>query len=405
MEKRLRKKFIKIAMMATSLSLLLIFSAIIGSNYYELNRRADHLLEMVIDNDGRFPSPKEQGIPKKPREKMLREDPFSTRYFTIRADEQGEIRSVDIEKIFTVSEGSAIKYAQQALSGKNSGGLIERYKYKKHLSDGEWMIVFIDLERELQIFDTTVFYSIVVLSGSLLLIFVAVTILSKKAVAPIVEAYDKQQRFITDAGHELKTPLAVIRTNAEVLLIKEEYKWINNILRQIDRMDHLVEDMISLTKLDEQRGELLRIRFDLSGFVEDVADIFSPIATSKARTLHLQIEPALYFEGEREQIERLLSLLLENAIKYSDEGSQITITLYRKNGTFLSVENPAQSIRQGDHSDLLERFARLDSHRNSNTGGYGIGLSLAERIVRNHDGQIRVFSSMDGQFKVEVRFR
>lgn len=406
MEKRLRKKFIKIAMMATSLSLILIFLAIIGSNYYELNRRADHLLHMVIDNGGRFPAPKERDMQKKSRENMLREDPFSTRYFTIRTDAQGEIRSVNLEKISTVSEESAITYAQQALSANRSGGFIEHYKYKKHSSDEGWLIVFVDLEREFQIFDATVFYSMIVLSGSLILIFAALTILSKKAVAPIVKAYDKQQRFITDASHELKTPLTVIRTNAEVLLLKkEDSKWIRNIFHQIDRMDHLVEDMILLTKLDEQQEMLPMTRFDLSNMAQEVADIFSPIAASRSKTLELRIEPDLFYEGQREQIERLLSLLLENAVKYSDEESQIRIDVYQKNGIFLSVENAAKSVRKGDHGHLLERFARLDSHRNSKTGGYGIGLSLAERIIRNHGGTIRVFSPADGQFRVEICFR
>ena len=213
----------------------------------------------------------------------------------------------------------------------------------------------------------------------------------------MVNAYEKQKIFITDASHELKTPLAIINTSADVLEIENgNSKWLDNIHKQVNRMNELIGNMISLTKLEEEK-ELIKIDFSLSDLVMDISKEFEDLANSVNKRIDLDLEKNISYNGDENLIRQFISILLDNSIKYSKENSDIKVKLYKQNRKIVfSVENEAENLQKKKYDELFERFYRSDLSRNSKTGGYGIGLSLAQSIVLRHKGKLYA-ESFDGK--------
>ncbi|MDD3174520.1 MAG: HAMP domain-containing sensor histidine kinase, partial [Herbinix sp.] len=207
-----------------------------------------------------------------------------------------------------------------------------------------------------------------------------------------------QKLFITDAGHEIKTPLAIISANADVLeLIGGESEWITSIRNQTVRLDKLVKNLLTLSKLEEDNKKVSFTEFDLSETVARTASPFTTVAETKSKKLFMDIAQGKRLVGDESSIEQLVSTLVDNALKYSDEEGTIKITLssYKK-GIKLEVYNTTEEIDTENLDKLFDRFYRSDSSRSSETGGYGIGLSIAKSIVEAHHGKISV-KSEDGR--------
>lgn len=405
MEARLRVKFIKISMLAVVLSLSVIFFSILLMNYRELTLRGERLLDVLIENGGNFPKPEQkmgQAPPK--RDRIFTQDPFSTRFFTIRTDQHGQILQVDVDHVFGVSVQEASMYAKEVVFAQKKGDMFKHYKYRVSELENGFLLVFVDLERELDFFYRFVFSSALLMVSACLLIFLLIALLSKKAVSPIVRAYENQNRFLTDASHELKTPLSVIKTNAQLLSMKHvDSKWIGAITRQVDKMDALIEKMLTLMKLEENPFEKSsKTTVDLSSMVKRISDDFKSIAKNREMELNLQVEEEICVTGDEEHLAHMISLLLDNAIKYADVHSRIMISLSRGERVSLLIRNASAKMKKGDYRTLFERFKRLDSHRNSEVGGHGIGLSLVEAIVKEHGGTANAYCEKDGEFSIKI---
>lgn len=261
-------------------------------------------------------------------------------------------------------------------------------------------------EREQRAFQTLLITSISVSVVGLFAVFVLVVIFTKKVFRPVAESYEKQKRFITDASHELKTPLTIISANVEVLELEEgENAWTESIQKQIGRMNKLVEQMVTLNRMDEDNTLQEVTRFDLSEAVSETAELYVPVAARQEKTMTLQIEEEVKLCGDEAAIRQLVSLLLDNALKYSDKSGQIKVTL-KKRGKHseLSIWNSVEEIQKGNLDRLFERFYRLDSSRNSGTGGSGIGLSIAKSIVEAHKGKISARSTDGRSIEFIVNF-
>ncbi|MBQ1609245.1 MAG: HAMP domain-containing histidine kinase [Lachnospiraceae bacterium] len=243
--------------------------------------------------------------------------------------------------------------------------------------------------------------SLIVSAIGALSYLVLVLIFSKIVLRPVAESYEKQKRFITDASHEIKTPLAIIDANTEVIEMEAgESEWTKSIRNQIKRLTSLTEKLVFLSRMDEESTKLEMREFNLSELVDETLDSYEAVAISKGKELERIIAPEVRYYGDETNLRQMLSLLLDNAMKYSDEHGTIRVKMERitkgKQRCKLTVYNTVESIEVGNHDAYFERFYRADESRSTKTGGHGIGLSVVKAIVQAHHGKVTA-ESKDGK--------
>ncbi len=403
MIKKLRRQFIAIAM----ISVLVVLGGIIGVvnavNFHNVRQDADMLLDVIAENGGVYPMDKKGG---KWNRSSYRKDspeaPFDTRYFTVIVDEEGRVVSADTACIAAVSDEEAENYALALWADVDTRGFLDNYRYRAVPRESETLYLFLDCGRELATFYSFLAVSISISLLGVLLVFVLVLLFSKLAVRPIIRSMEQQRQFITDASHEIKTPLTIIDANTEVLEMEGgENEWTHSIKNQIRRLSEMTERLVFLTRMEEKRSGMVFSDFPISEAVAEEAEEFRPLARAQGKSFRLEIEPDLMYRGDEHAIRRLVALLLDNAMKYSDDAGEISLSLTASGkNTVLTVWNTVREIPKGNLNRLFDRFYRLDASRNSETGGYGIGLSAARAIVEAHGGKISA-RSPDGH---SVRF-
>lgn len=389
------------------LSTMLVLTAIMGvvnfSNYREMLDRADEMTALLEQNDGKFPEepsrheqddtetpPAKPENDEKDKSRFSVETPFETRYFTVTVDENGEVTDCDLDRIAAVDEETAEEYTQTAQQKNKTTGFQGIYRYRVTETEDGAKYVFLDCRREISNFRTVLVTTISVSLLGLAAVFVLVVIFSRMVFRPVEESIQKQKRFITDASHELKTPLTIIDANTEVMEMESgESQWTKSTRKQIQRLSGLVQQLVTLSRLDEEKGLEEKCEFNLSEAVSECVQLYESLAQTREKNLTLNIEENLTYTGDERSIRQLAGILMDNAVKYSSENGNITLTLKKKGKKiFLEVYNDAGDLPQGKLDVLFERFYRLDSSRNSGTGGSGIGLSVAKAIVQAHKGKI-----------------
>jgi len=396
MESKLRKKFIYFSVGIISTVVLAIMAFVNFANFYNISHSSDELLKTLVENNGVMPSfavVNENADEKK----TLYLKNFSNRFFTVRTDNQKNVVTVNTDDVFFTSASEAVEYAKTVLAKGKHSGYYKGFKYVVENTDKGKLIAFVDVVKDYNVFYSNLGNSVII--SLLVLGFVTLFsfILSKKAVAPMVQAYEKQNAFITDASHELKTPLAIINTSADVLEMENgESKWTGNIHKQINRLNGLIGNLISLTKLEES-DDLEKLDFSFSDVLNDCVMDVKDYATSLDKNIVTDIEKGISFKGDEKLIRQVIGILFDNAIKYAREKSDINVQLKKQNKKIVfTVENEADNLEIKNYNILFERFYRADSSRNSKTGGYGIGLSIAQSIVLKHKGKISA-DSVDGE--------
>lgn len=395
MIKKLRKKFIIISISSVFIVLALILISLNIANYRQIGKHANELLTIISENDGYFPKPEEANGKKPIPKKISPEAPFSTRFFTSKVDNNINLFSVDTGKIASISTSEAVDYVENVLERGKTKGIIDNYKYQVTQKDYGKLFVFVDISRDLDMFKYYLFNSIRIFLISISGVSILILVFSQRAVIPVAKSYEKQKQFITDVSHELKTPLAIIGTNTEVLEMDfGESEWTKSIRNQVERLSILVSNLINLTRMDEEGREFKMIDFSISDAVEETVEQFIPIFNSHQKKIYLNIDKNISYYGNEESIRQLVSILLDNAAKYSSSHSEIELNL-KKEGKklYLSVINEAENLNKGKLDVLFERFYRPDFSRSTQTGGYGIGLSIAKAIVTKHKGEISAYSS------------
>ena len=418
MIRNLRKKFILVAMLSTLVVLAAIMGVVNISNYKEVLDRADEMTTLLEKNDGKFPEEQKadgEEVPQKPdgnteddmtgenknqqeppekpendKEHFSVETPFETRYFTVTMDEDGEITDCDLDQIAAVDEATAEEYAKNVSEKSKATGFMGIYRYRVTKTEDGTKYVFLDCRREISNFQTVLITTVSVSGLGLAAVFVLVVIFSRMVFRPVEESIQKQKRFITDASHELKTPLTIIDANTEVMEMESgQSQWTKSTRKQIQRLTGLVQQLVTLSRLDEEKGLQDIAEFDLSEAVSESVQPYEALAQTKEKNLTLNIEGSLMYTGDEKSIRQLSGILMDNAVKYSSEKGNIALTLKKKGKKILlEVYNDADGLPQGKLDVLFERFYRLDSSRNSGTGGSGIGLSVAKAIVQAHKGKI-----------------
>jgi len=235
---------------------------------------------------------------------------------------------------------------------------------------------------------------------------------ANRAIKPMEEAWEKQNRFIADASHELKTPISVINANCGVLYADKEetvgsqLKWVDSIMRAADRMTGLVSNMLSMASLEDTQLELKRNMFDLSRAASDAADEIEAPSFEKGLTVRREIESGVEIESDREYIQKVLSILLDNAVKYTNSGGEVVISLKKENrNVFCSVRNSGEGIPPDELPRLFDRFYRGDPARSSENSGYGLGLSIAKAIANQLEAELTVESVLGKytEFKLALK--
>lgn len=410
MIKKLRIRFTALTMLALTLVLFLIMGAVNITNYYSIVTDADGMLTMLSFGGGRFPMDFGRGGVQDgaPKGKFTEETPFETRYFSVSLDADDEIVETDLGYIAAVDEDAAAELCAEVLKMGTERGFIGNYRY--YVSEGaasnrssEKLIVFLDISRDMQSAMSFLLTSVVVTILALLIMLVIVYFAAAKAVKPIAESYEKQRRFITDAGHELKTPIAIINADTEVLeLDTGETEWTRDIKQQTKRLADLTADLIYLSRMEESDRSLTLIDFSFSDMVEDAAGSFVALAKTKNRTLDVAVQPMLEVKGDEKALRQVVGILLDNAIKYSPEGGNIGLRAEKgAKGVTLTVSNDAENVSKDTVSHMFDRFYRGDSSRSSENPGYGIGLSIAKAIIDSHKGKIAA-EAKDGRVKITV---
>lgn len=390
MIEKLRKKFIIISISSVFMVLAIIVAAMNMGNYAQIGNHANEILEVLSQNDGYFPKPDKNSDKRDLPSKMSPEAPFSTRFFTVKQDRKMGIISIDTGKVAATTTSEAVEYVKEVMKKGKTKGSIGSYKYEIIAKDYGELFIFVDCSRDFEMFYAFLLNSFGIFIIGLLGISVLILLFSKKAIAPVAEAYEKQKQFITDASHELKTPLAIIASNTEVLEIEHgESQWTKSTIKQVGRLANLVSSLVSLTRMDEQGNSFEMMTFCLSDAVMETAEPFIELCRSQSKLLILSIDENLSYYGNEEAIRQLVEILLDNALKYASLNNEIKLSVKKKGKKYyIAISNMAANLSGGDLNLLFERFYRPDVSRSSDTGGYGIGLSIAQAIVLKHKGKI-----------------
>ena len=439
MGRRLRRKFILVAMGAVTAVLALIIAGINIVNYSHVCKTADARLDYILAGKGSIDwtdEPKtdpgdgkdvagsggaaagENGddgaginlehVPIRHFEGMTAESPFDTRYFTVTIS-GGQVVDINTARIAAVGTKRASRIASELHSKGWTSGFSGSYRYIATVQGEEATYVFVDCSRELASFRSFLSASVAISCIGWLAVLAIVTVASGAVIRPMVESYSKQKRFITDASHEIKTPLAVIDAANEVQEIESgESEWTQSIHEQVARLTALTERLVFLARMDEGSAGFTMAAIDLSEAVDKAAAPFESVAVSRGKRLSVSIASGVRVHADAAAVAQVVELLLDNATRYASEGSVIELSLRAvprgqgKGTAELAVLNAVDKLPEGDLDRLFDRFYRADVSRSSKTGGSGVGLSVVRAIAEAHGGSATV-SGHDHQITFTVR--
>lgn len=407
MRRTLRKKFILFAMAAVTVLLLVLMLSINGLAWLTFERQSDEMMSMLIASGGNFmrmEPPENEGpqIPLPDRDMMR-----SARFFTVFMDENGAALFANVDEIFFVDIDEAIEYANQAIKKGTSSGRIDCYKYAiEEINEGK-KVYFLDITRETLTMQTLLRVSAIIAAISWIIVFAFVVLLSGTVVHPIVAGIEKQKQFITNAGHELKTPLAIIQSNNDAMsLIYGENKYNLNIKEQVTRLSQLTANLLLQAKLDEEI-ELKKESVDISELTASFLLPYKDTADAAGLAFTASVMPDLHMNTNSEAFTQLLGILMDNAVKYTTPGGDIDFSLVKEFGhVFLTEENSCEMETDNDPEKLFERFYRADSARTQTDrhSGYGIGLSAARSICEALGAKLSAAYPSEGRIRFTVKF-
>ncbi len=397
MMKALQKKFVFTAMIAVSILLFILLGIINIVNIAMVRTETDKTLTMISEADGNFdhiqPPPNSAPPfdfrikPKDERDKFL-----SSNFFIVRLNGNGQIVFTDVSRTSLVDEASAEELALRVLDEGTSVGKAGKYRYQISNSHtgNETVIVFLDTSEEILSYVRVLFLSGGIGISCWILMLFMVMFLSKKAIFPIVENMERQKQFVTNAGHEIKTPLAVILANTEAMeLYNGENKWSKNIREQTVRLNGLMKNLLLLAKMDESAAEIIKTEISFSELVSENVRVFAEPLNLRSITLQTEIQPNVIIKANKEQISQLISILLDNASKYTNNRGTVIVRLQKSDKRIkLLIKNSCEKLLDTPPDKLFDRFYRDDKARTQKTGGYGIGLSVARSIVLANKGSI-----------------
>ena len=398
---RLQRKFILISTISVLSVITLVFVMIFALNVSSINNTLDILADTVSEGGGRFPDRYHETPPPQKDNRVEHdfnfitpETPFSTRHFTVLFDKSGEVARTNTDAIYSITEQTAIEYAKEVMDREDTKGWLGNYRYKVFSTQYGEGVVFIDGSMSRSSLVQSMTISGVVLLCCAALVLLLIILLSKRVVKPIAESYEKQKQFVTDANHELKTPLTLILANLDIAEAElGQNEWLDDIRFEGHRMAELVNQLVSLSRMDEDNHAMNVTMVSFGALVFDTVSEFEPLAKEKGQILTVNIDKNIAFSGDEALLRRLVGVLMDNALKYCDNDGEINVTLRRQGRqTILTIENTYAAVEEVELHRLFDRFYRADKARKF-IGGYGIGLSIAKAIVEKHKGEITSYKT------------
>lgn len=391
MIRSLRRKFILIAMASLIGTMAVLCAAIGFGNRYATTRRVDKAISILYQNGGTFLPPGPQIDPSDFNFQVTPETAFETRYFIVELTGENEVRSVDLEHIAALDRQTVVDTISRIINTGAARGYVDYYRFGIFSrEDGGSTVIVLDCFLQLQAVNNVLGITVCIFLACALIVFVLLLFLSKRAIRPFVDNLERQRRFVTDASHELKTPLAILSAN--IGLLEDTYgsdQWLESAKSQITRLDRLIKNLVELARTEETIREDVAVPFSVSEVAQVSADAFQPLAKADGKLLTAEIENGITLKGVPDNFFRLFSILLDNAVKYCDPGGTIRLEVSQRGRNFyLAVSNPCQGVDPAQLPRYFDRFYRADSSRDRSTGGYGIGLSTAKAIVTRHRGRI-----------------
>lgn len=331
---------------------------------------------------------------------------FESRFFTVMESSEGKVEEPDFSRITMIDSRSSEKYVRAARESKKNSGFVGQFRYKKTSFGKKTRILFLDCGRKLDAFYSFLRTSVGVGVLGCVAMFFVFFFASGRIIKPIAESYEKQKRFISDAGHEIKTPLTIINANVDILEGECDREELEEIRGQIFKLTDLTNHLVLLSKMEEEGHQVSMSEFSLSELVEKNATTFRPLAAATEITFDANLEPGVMMNGSKELMDQLLVILLDNAVKYTPTNGHIDISLTKgKKNAVLTVGNTtSKEISEKELTNVFERFYRMDASRNSSTGGHGIGLSIAKAIVETHKGSIQASTKTGFDFHITMNF-
>lgn len=381
---KLKLKFILINMALLTTVFVAIFGVIFISTSSNINRQIDGDLFALINNS--------------------RKPPNSIN-IVVELDNRGQIVK-DFKPVNVNIDSDKIQSSVNSIlkNGKYSGKVNidgSSYSYLTQQTSLGTKIAFIDRTQYQNLLTELLKTFILIGSLSLVVLLIISIYLTNKTVKPIKETFEKQKQFIADASHELKTPLTIIKTNTSLVLshpddsIRNQKKWIDYINDQADRMSILINEMLSLAKLDTEENRLILSPINISKIIESMILMFDAVIYESNIDLETNIDKDLFINGDKESMKKLFSIIMDNAIKHTAKNGKIIVSLVNdKNKIKMTIENTGDGIAPEHLKGIFERFYRIDSSRDRETGGYGLGLSIASSIVKQHKGRIYAKSEL-----------
>jgi two-component system sensor histidine kinase CiaH len=413
---KLRRRFILLATLAIFIIVAGALGLINAFGYWTTRTDIMDTLQLISNNNGKMPAHTrpavERWFPGLVLDDETPEFFYQTRYFSILINADSQVTGVNIKNISAFSEEEAAQAAREAIQSESSSGFFQKnrasYGYMRtDRADGSHLVVVLDCTREFSAVHTFQNYSLWFGLMCILLYVIVFAFLSNRAVAPFIRNLENQKQFITNASHELKTPIAIISVNAEALeMVNGANQWTKGIRKQVTRLSQLINRLILLARASEGSQLVLnKTSFDVPALLKSTTEEFQPLAEGQKKHFVCEDIPPFTIKQDERYVTELLHILSDNAVKYCDDGGTIRLTAApgkTDHGT-ISISNDFVNGKDVDYNRFFDRFYREDQSHNSQKAGYGIGLSIAADLAKTLGGKIDV-SWADGRITFTMRF-
>jgi len=398
MFRKLKIRFILLASAAIVCILLTMIAVLNSVRFLQTNGEIQAVLNILSANNGDFPSVEETAESLQ-NDRITIDTIYQYRYFSVVYNEDKTLYSTNLDHLSNLSKEQALSYANKVIKNSRSSGVFKvggqfySYQITQDSKTKRYLLVVLDSTNYLESRNDFFWLSIQLCFYSFIFFVLVVSGFSNFAIRPYIKNYENQKRFITNAGHELKTPLAIISANTELQeLMTGENEWTESTKDQVKRLSNLINQMVVLARLEEQPDVTL-VDVNFSEVVKKVAGNFKSVIEKAGKKYEIKLQEDIHVKATEDELYELVSILIDNACKYCDEDGQIFVTLTKaKRGkrARLTVANSYADGKNVDYSRFFDRFYREDESHNQKQPGYGIGLSMAESLVRIFKGRIWV---------------
>ena len=399
MIRKLQRRFIRIALIALTAAMVAVAGIVNAVNWFSVRRELGETLTSLAEN--RVMTRDDMGGRMAGKSRHARNLVSESRWFSVTLSEDGTVRNISLIALSDLEEQTAADLALQAAARGGAGpAFLQDYLYViRDDARGGQTVWFLNCETRLAAVRTLALISGLCCLGGVLLAWLFVTLASRRAIEPTLRNMEQQKQFITNASHELKTPLTVISTNMELLQMEQpDSPWVQSTQRQTAQMRHLVDELVYLSRMEEENAPLNPETLSVEPLLREAAEPFAAMAEYQGKTLTLEAEAGLTVRADRASLQRLLSTLLDNAVKYAAEGGTIDVRARGEGRSVIltAANDVAEPLTEEQCRQLFDRFYRADPSRNKEKqGGFGIGLAIAAAIVEKHGG--RIAAAMEGR--------